>query len=84
MPRKAREKGCWASPVNFRKAHFFVDGRSLCKNVMFFGPPSRNQKMGEAPGPDDCRECFRRAKARPEAESGRDGLHHRGPGAGRE
>ena len=47
----------WGWPGNAKKAHYFVDGRSLCGRWLFFGQPTQNQG---ASSPDDCRECARR------------------------
>lgn len=52
----------WAFPLNARKAHYFNAGRSLCGTWFFLGEPSQNQKTGGAPGPDDCKTCWRRAR----------------------
>jgi hypothetical protein len=59
----------WGWPLNSRKAHYFVDSRSLCRNWMFFGSNrTQNQRMGEEPGEDDCKACFRAAKKMKERE----------------
>lgn len=50
----------WAWPTNSRKAHYFVEGRSLCRSWAFFGSQVQSQEMGEEPGPDDCRACWRK------------------------
>lgn len=54
----------WAWPGNARKAHYFVDGRSLCGRWMFFGAQEQPQAMSLNPGPDDCVSCWRKAEAR--------------------
>jgi hypothetical protein len=48
----------WGWPGASKKAHYFVDGRSLCMKWMFFGDVS-DKEAGE-PGPDDCAMCRRR------------------------
>lgn len=51
-----------AHPVwSYWKAHFFVEGRSLCRSWLFFGRETRTQSTSaERPGPDDCAACWRR------------------------
>ena len=61
--------GWWAYPLNARKAHFFVENRSLCGRWMFLGQqPDQPQGMGESPGPDDCAACHAKATARRDAK----------------
>lgn len=51
----------WKWPSNSRKAHAFVDGRSLCgKWGDLLVPPVPNQAIGTEPGPDDCKACWRK------------------------
>lgn len=55
----------WAWPGNASKAHYFVQGRSLCLKWGYLGSSyDENQKTSAEPGPDDCRACHRKAKAR--------------------
>lgn len=50
----------WGWPERSRKAHYFIDGRSLCGSWLYFGPPTRNQTAG---GPDDCATCLKKLRA---------------------
>lgn len=52
----------WGWPLDSRKAHYFVGGRSLCKKWMFTGTLVDNQD--NPGGPDDCKECVRRLAKR--------------------
>jgi hypothetical protein len=55
----------WAWPSNSRKAHCFENGHSLCGRWMFFGSqPDQPQHLGDEPGRDDCKACWRAAKKR--------------------
>lgn len=60
----------WGSPINAKKAHYFVGGHALCNGWMFFGKPDKNQAMGEQPGQDDCKVCWKRAAARKSKSGG--------------
>lgn len=51
----------WGWPLNSRKAHYFVEGRSLCGGWMFFGQPTPNQAPGS---PDDCKACVKKLAKR--------------------
>lgn len=52
----------WAWPSNSRKAHYFVNGRSLCGRWGFLGQNGdSNQGTGSKVGPDDCVACWRKA-----------------------
>lgn len=42
----------WGHPLRSKKAHYFVDGTSICGTVQYGGPLT----MGHAL-PSDCREC---------------------------
>lgn len=66
--KKASSSNGWGFPVNARKAHYFVDGRSLCLKWLFFGHLDENQKTGANPGPDDCVTCFGRVPKPPEPQ----------------
>ena len=54
----------WAWPINARKAHAFIDSRSLCGRWLFLGVDSRehSQELGEKPGKSNCVACWRKAK----------------------
>ena len=47
-PRKG-----WGFPANSRKAHYFIDGRSLCGKWAFFG----NLEDSNDDSPDNCTAC---------------------------
>ncbi|MCX9083198.1 MAG: hypothetical protein OIN87_00165 [Candidatus Methanoperedens sp.] len=47
-PRKG-----WGFPLNSKKAHYFVDGRSLCGKWMFFGV----LEQGNDNSLDNCTAC---------------------------
>lgn len=64
---KHRTEG-WAHPINERKAHYYVDGRSLCMRKGFFGEPEEPQALGDAPRADDCKACWR-ARAKVEGKA---------------
>lgn len=53
----------WGWPIQAKKAHYFVDGRSLCGNWMYTG-----RRLGgphAKSSPDDCKACTRElAKAK--------------------
>lgn len=51
----------WGWPMLSRKAHYFVDGVSLCRKWMFTGEVSGDP---DKPGADDCKDCVRRAAKR--------------------
>lgn len=46
----------WGWPMNSKKAHYFIEGRSLCGKWGFFGDLTAN----EAHSPDDCADCTKR------------------------
>lgn len=50
------DKG-WAWVTGARKAHFFVNGRSLCGNWSFFGRATPDDGRD---GPWDCKKCQRK------------------------
>ena len=59
------EKEGWGFPSNSRKAHYFVDKRSLCGKWLFFG----ELEQGNDDSSDNCTACKkalqkRRAKAK--------------------
>lgn len=47
----------WGWPSNSRKAHYFRDGRSLCRRWGWF---SERLEQPAFSSPDDCAECTRR------------------------
>lgn len=49
----------WWWPLNSRKAHYMVEGRSLCGRWMCFGTPSELDD-DKHDSPDNCAECRRR------------------------
>lgn len=51
----------WAWPVAARKAHYFVNGRSLCDRWLFWG--SNLGAAGED-SLDDCKVCTKRLTKR--------------------
>ncbi len=57
------EKG-WAMPANARKAHYFVDGVSLCGGWGIISEPvwGGNQSGDDEiePGTNDCKPCWRK------------------------
>ena len=66
----------WKLASNMRKAHFFLEGRSLCGRWGDLGlNPCTTQETGPTPGPDDCRACHRmvlKRKARAEEKAKQD------------
>jgi hypothetical protein len=61
----------WKQLLNARKAHYFVDGRSLCNRWMFLGTVTSydSQTLGEAPQHSDCKGCWRAVKVRNKSAS---------------
>ena len=57
--KTATDRG-WAWPLNSKKAHYFEGSRALCMRWIFFGKLTRNQEVGEKPGPDDCKTCHKK------------------------
>ena len=47
----------WGFPTGSRKAHYFVDGRSLCRKWMYLGGLMPSEKTTV---PSDCVTCARR------------------------
>lgn len=62
--KKERTEG-WGSLDNARDAHYFVEGRSLCKRWMVFGKPhwETNQGLGTAATKGTCKACWKKAAA---------------------
>lgn len=48
----------WAHPLRERKAHYFVDGQSLCGTVFYGGPVARGHALAS-----DCKTCARAMRA---------------------
>ena len=46
----------WGYPLNTRKAHYFVDGISLCKRWMYLGTDLEQDNNYT---PDKCKDCIR-------------------------
>lgn len=46
----------WGWPSLAKKAHYFIDGTSICGRWMYMGTINDT----ETSGPDDCAECKRR------------------------
>ena len=47
-------KSGWVWPMNFRKAHYVVDGRSLCGRMMYLGDL---YEQGNDASLDNCARC---------------------------
>lgn len=52
----------WWWPVNSRKAHYMVAGRSLCGQWLVLGRPELEQNNDNSP--DNCRACVKRLTTR--------------------
>ena len=50
----------WGFPLNSRKAHYFLDSRSLCMRWLFFGKLEPADKSS----PDDCKTCTKKLQER--------------------
>ena len=48
----------WGWPMLSKKAHYFVDDRSLCGKWLFSGYDVGDH-IGK-PGPDDCKACWKK------------------------
>jgi len=59
----------WRWPGAARKAHIYEKGDSvsLCRRWLFTGSDQPLGTLGDKPGPDDCAPCWRKAKARADA-----------------
>lgn len=53
----------WAWPVNASKAHYFVNGESLCHKWMYLAPLEANQSAVDETS-DDCLACRKLLKKR--------------------
>lgn len=49
----------WKWLVNSTKAHYFVDGKSLCGRWLTF---SKGYEKGNIDSPDNCKACVKRYK----------------------
>ena len=56
MADETEVKKGWGFPALSRKAHYFVDGKSLCARWAFFGDLD-DTANGVKPSPDDCAAC---------------------------
>lgn len=54
-----REEG-WGWPFNAWKAHYYVNGMSLCRKWMLWGG---TLEQGNDDNPDNCATCKKRKKA---------------------
>jgi len=52
---KKKPKEGWGWPAMSRKAHYFVNGRSLCGRWMYFG-----KLYSEDFGEDNCKSCLKK------------------------
>lgn len=59
----SRDEG-WAWPPNCRKAHYFINNRSLCGKWSFFG---RKMLDNGKDSSNDCKACSRKIKKLREA-----------------
>lgn len=57
---KLKPKEGWGFAINWRKAHYIVDGRSLCGKWLYFG----TLEQGKDKSPDNCLACVRRLAKR--------------------
>ena len=58
MTDKVKVREGWGWPLSSRKAHYFVDGSSLCGRWMFFG----SLEQGNDNSPDNCAPCKKNLK----------------------
>lgn len=54
----------WGFPPSSRKAHYFIDGRSLCSKWLFFGDLEDSNDNS----PDNCTRCKKAVKKLREKE----------------
>lgn len=59
---KEDQKEGWGFPWNSRKAHYFINGRSLCNRWLYTGA----LEQGNDDSPDNCAICKRKLKKRRE------------------
>lgn len=57
MPKTEKKKPGWAWPLNCPKAHYIIEGRSLCGRWGYFGSELQDDKHNS---PDNCQDCRRR------------------------
>ncbi len=53
----------WAWPINASKAHYFVNGESLCRKWMYLAKLDSQESL-VIETPDDCLECRKKLKKR--------------------
>jgi len=58
----------WARPVNARKFHYYVNGRSLCGKWMLLG--GHLDEDEGATSSDDCKACARKMEERRQTAQG--------------
>lgn len=70
-PKLHKHPARWQWPLASRKAHWFPEGEivSACGRWMFTGESNQSQELGEEPGRDDCRVCWRKAKKAAEVKA---------------
>lgn len=56
----------WGVPANTKKAHYFINGRSLCSRWMFLGWVEDNRHDH----PDNCKACIKSRVAIAKAKGG--------------
>jgi hypothetical protein len=59
-----KTKEGWGWPGNSKKAHYFINGHSLCQKWLFLGVLDQPQETSDKPGPDDCAACHKKLLAR--------------------
>jgi len=65
MENKIERKG-WVVLSNAKKAHYFIDGRSLCKQYLYLGSCYEDNNHES---PDNCKKCMaERNKRYPEVK----------------
>jgi len=62
--RKKMSEG-WGWPGNSKKAHYFVNGRSLCGSWIYFG----ELEQGKDDSSDNCPRCKKRLEAKRRREA---------------
>jgi hypothetical protein len=59
----AKPRQGWGWPINSRKAHYFVDGLSLCRKMMYLGSQLEEGNDESEDNCAGCKERLRRHKA---------------------
>ena len=54
----------WGWPARSKKAHYFVDSRSLCLKWLYMGDLDSPKPTQQNPGPSDCVACHKKLSAR--------------------